>query len=373
MSGTRVIVVGLGAVGSAAAHHLAAMGCRVIGFDRWDPPHTHGSTHGETRITRATAWEGDQYVPLARRANDLWRSLSEPSGEPLASWCGGLFIGAAEEYHVAGSRGSAERCGLPFELLAADELRHRWPYLAVPDDVVGFVDPGAGVLFPERIVRRQLRGAAARGAEIRTDERVLGWAADGEGVRVTTVRGTVRADRLILCTGAWMDDVLRPLGVPLTAERNTLHWFESRAGGPAFDLTHAPVLLLGDGRGHATAAFPALGGAIKGAGHGGQARGDVEQVDRDIHVTDIAPVQALLRRYLPAHVGAHLRSATCVYTITPDGHFILDRHPEHPQIVLGSPCNGFGFKFASATGEILAALAVESPCPVDPAPWRLGR
>lgn len=373
MSPLTVAVVGLGAVGSAAAHWLAAAGHRVLGFDRWAPPHTHGSTHGESRITRATAWEGAQYVPLARRANELWDALEAESREVLRSRCGGLFIGLPDEYHIRGSRDSADRTGLPYEVLPSDEVTRRWPYIVVPDGMVGFLDPGAGVLYPERILRAQHRAAMQRGARLQFDEPVTSWRADGDGVSVTTDRGTIRADRLILCAGAWMPDVLAPLGVTLTVERLTLHWFAERAEAPPAGAGQAPVLLLSDGHGHATAAFPVLGGCIKAAGHGSGEYATATTVDRDIRVTDIAPVEALVRRYLPRHIGAHQRSATCLYTNTPHGQFILDRHPEHPQIVLGSPCNGFGFKFASATGEMLAAMAVDAEPPVDPTPWRLPR
>lgn len=366
-----VIVVGLGAVGSGALHALAAAGHRVVGFDRWSPPHTHGSTHGESRITRATAWEGAQYVPLVKRANLLLDSLEAKAGHPLRARSGGLFVGYTHEYHVSGSIASAEATGLPYELLERDELARRWPHLHVPEGMVGFLDPGAGVLYPERIVRTQQTMARSAGAELRLDEPVTGWRAEGTGVVVTTGQGTTRADRLILCTGAWMPEVLATLGVTLRVERQTLHWFAERPDAPPLDVAHTPVLLLSNGEGHATAAFPALNGCIKAAGHGSGEFGDVASIDRDIRVTDIAPVEQLLHRFLPQHIGAHQQSATCLYTNSPSGHFIIDRHPEHPQIVLGSPCNGFGFKFAAATGEMLAALATDAALPVDPAPWRL--
>lgn len=373
MSTCTVIVVGLGAVGSAAAWRLAAAGHHVIGFDRWSTPHTHGSTHGESRITRVTAWEGSQYVPLAKRANVLWDLLQQSTPAILGARSGALFVGLPDEYHVAGSRASAERAGLPYEMLSQAEMARRWPHLEVRDDMVGFLDPSGGVLYPERIVRAMHSAARQAGAALHFDEAVTSWRADGDGVSVSTARGVTRADRLVLCTGAWMPDVLAPLGVPLTIERQTLHWFRERAEAPPFHADATPVLLLSDGHGHTTAAFPTLGGCIKTAGHGSNEYGTAETIDRDIRVTDIAPVETLVRRYLPQHLGAHQQSATCLYTKTPDGHFILDQHPEHPQIVLASPCNGIGFKFASATGEILAALATGGSTVVDPSPWRLRR
>lgn len=364
------IVVGLGAVGSATALSLARMGVEVLGIDRWRPPHRMGSTHGESRITRCTAWEGAQYVPLVARANALWRDLARSTGHHYFDAIGGLFIGAAEDFFIADSRASAEATGLPYEMLSREDIARRLPALRVPEGMVGFMDPGAGVLHPERIVEDQLSAAALLGARYSFGSEVLEFGPRGSGVFVRTAEQTVFADRLVLCTGAWMRDVLAPLGVTLGVERVTLHWFQERAGAAASD---APVLLVGNGQGEATAIFPALHGRIKSAAHGSGAMTTAESVDRRIHERDIAPVRALLAQWIPEQVGDYDESAVCLYTNTPDGHFILDRHPIVPQIVLGSPCNGFGFKFSSASGEVLAALATDATPPVDPAPWRLAR
>lgn len=369
----QVIVVGLGAVGSAAAWRLAEMGHRVTGLDRWSPPHVHGSTHGETRITRVTAFEGAAYVPLVQRANALWRTLPGAPEEPHGCQNGGLFLAPAEDLLIAGSILSAEVTGVPFELLDAEEVVARWPHLTPSEGQVGFVDPGAGLLFPERIVRAMFARARALGAALRTDETMTDWRADGVGVAVTTDRGSYRADALILCTGAWMTEVLAPLGVGLLVERQTLHWFAAPHDAPPFGPEHAPIHLVADARTHVTGVFPTVDGAIKVAIHGGGEFAPVEQIDRSVRVGEIEEAAGVLRRFFPRLLGAHLRSATCLYTITPSGDFILDRHPEHPQVALGSPCNGFGFKFSAATGEALACLATGAPPPVDLAPWRLPR
>jgi sarcosine oxidase len=371
VSSLSVIVVGLGAVGSATALTLARAGVRVLGFDRWQPPHTMGSTHGESRITRCTAWEGAQYVPLVARANELWRALAAESGHHYFDAVGGLFIGAPDDFFIVDSRISAEATGLPYEMLTRDEIQRRLPSLRVPQGMVGFLDPGAGVLYPERIVADQLAAASALGARLSYGTEVLEFGPRGDGVFVRTAQETFVADRLVLCSGAWMPEVLAPLGVDLRVERITLHWFTERASVAARES--GPVLLVGDEHGDATAIFPTMNGRIKSAAHGSGAFTTAASVDRSIHERDIAPVRELLGAWLPGHVGEYAESAVCLYTNTPDGHFILDRHPEHPQIVLGSPCNGFGFKFSSASGEMLAALATDATPPVDPAPWRLSR
>ncbi len=370
----HLIVVGLGAVGSAAAWRLAEAGHRVTAFDRWAPPHVHGSTHGETRVTRITAWEGAQYVPLVRRANVLWESLPALDGAPHGRRNGGLFLAPADDLLVAGSVASAAPTRVPHELLSADEVRARWPPLAPSAGQVGFVDPGAGMLYPERILRATLARSRALGADLRLDEPVTAWRADGAGVAVTTARGTLRADALILCTGGWMPEVLAPLGVELRVERQVLHWFAPAAGAPPFGPEVAPIVLVADRETHATVIFPVVDGAIKLGTHGSGEFAPADEIERAIRPAEVADAARILRRFLPRLAGgAHLRSATCLYTNTPDGDFILDRHPEHPQVVLGSPCNGFGFKFSAATGEALACLATGAPPPVDLAPWRLAR
>ena len=369
MSELHVVVVGLGAVGSAAAWRLAAAGHRVTGLDRWHPPHAHGSTHGDTRVTRISAWEGPQYVPLVQRANVLLSELASETGTTLGTPTGGIFIGRADDLIVAGSRASAEAAGVPYEMIAPAEIERRVPGFVATESMVGFVDPGAGVLFPERIVEAMHAAARSRGAELRYDEPMLSWRADGTGVRVTTARGDIVADRLVLAAGAWMPEPMRALGVDLRIERQTILWFDaSRA--PSADASR-PVLIVNDESGYATVIFPTKDGLVKAAGHGHGASVTPESVDRTIHESDIAPAAAALTRAFPARYGAHRRGATCLYTCTPDGHFIIDRHTAYPQVVFATPCNGFGFKFSSAVGEGIAALATGAHEPVSLDPWQL--
>jgi len=365
----HTIVVGLGAVGSAAAWRLALAGHRVTALDRWTPPHGHGSTHGETRVTRVTAWEGAHYVPLARRAHQLWDELERESKRTLHLRTGGMFVGAPNEEIVAGSRQSAVTARAEYEMINRDELRRRVPGLNVPEDHVGFVDPAAGVLLPEAILESLHALLRAHRADLRYDEPMTSWLADGAGVRVETARGAITADHLVLATGAWMAAEFAPLGVELKAERQTMHWFEDPHAVPA-DQSR-PVLILGDGRNHATVVFPARDGMVKAAGHGPGKFIDPDHVRRMTAPEDIDPVVKLLRSRFPGRDFRATRGAVCLYTRTPDGHFIIDRHPNHPQVLLASPCNGFGFKFSAAVGEGLAALASGAPLPVDLRAWRL--
>jgi sarcosine oxidase len=367
VSRPTVLVIGLGAVGSATALHLTRAGATVIGVDRWHPPHRLGSTHGESRITRATAWEGARYVPLVARAQQLWAAFAAETGNRYFSATGGLFVGHRHDYHLAGSLGSAHALHLPYEWLSAGEITRRWPWLAVPEDAQGFYDPGAGVLAPERIVEDQLRVAQARGATLHFGCTVHGVEPTRHGVHVECSAGPLEADAAVVCAGGWTPQLRGWAGPPLQVERVTQHWFAESTPRP-----DAPVLLLGDGHGHATAVFPGQGGRIKVAGHGSGRVGPLDALDREVHADDVAGAEGILRGYLGAHAGSHLESGTCFYTRTPCGHFVIDRMPGAPQVVFASACNGYGFKFSVAVGEALAALALGEAPPVDIRPWRRG-
>lgn len=363
--------MGLGAVGSAAAWRLAAMGHEVIGFDSFDPPHSHGSTHAESRLTRETAWEGAEYVPLVRRANALWRELEREVGESFFVRNGALILAPESSHFIAATLESATTAGVRHELLDGAEVRRRWPHVEPSAAMVGLFDPGAGVLFPESVVRAEQVLARSMGATLRMEEAITGWRADGDGVVVRTRLNEYRADRLVICTGAWMYDVLRPLGVELRIERTTLHWYAARPHGPAMDARHAPVHVISEDGVQATVVFPVINGTIKAAAHGTGDYTTPEDLDRAIREKDTSPTTSIVRRHFPRSAGTWVKGATCMYTISPHGQFILDRHPDHPQVVLGSPCTGFGFKFSAATGEALACLAVGAPLPVPVDVWNL--
>ncbi|MBX3174442.1 MAG: N-methyl-L-tryptophan oxidase [Gemmatimonadaceae bacterium] len=368
MSARRIVVAGLGAAGAAAAWRLARQGHHVIGLDRWRPPHSNGSSHGDTRVTRATAWEGAAYVPLAARAHELWDELESVSSRKIRQRCGALFIGEAQEEIVAETLRSAADSDVPVVEVDASSAASRAPGLRLSPRSVVVEDPGAGVLLLDDALSAMLSTAAAAGADLRFDEPLLSWDARDSGVAVRTVRGELEADALILALGAWMPPMLAPLGLRLEIERQTMHWFESASE----EDEQRPVLIVTDGNDHATVIFPARNGLVKVAGHGSPDRvARPEDVDREIHAADIAAVQETLDRWLPGRHGAHREAKTCLYTRTPSGHFIVDRHPEHAQVVLASPCNGFGFKFAPALGELVAAMVDGDESPLHWPGWRL--
>jgi sarcosine oxidase len=267
-----VIVVGLGAMGSAAAHHLARRGARVLGLDRFAPPHAQGSSHGKSRIIREAYFEDPLYVPLVRRAYELWAALERESGREILVRTGGLMLGPPDGVVVPGALRSAREHGLPHEALDAREVRRRVPGFRPAADMAGVWEPRAGYLVPEAAVAAHLALAARDGAELRADEPALAWRATADGVEVTTGRGTYAADRLVLAAGAWMPALLGPSGAPLAVERTVLYWFRPERPTGLFDRARFPVFICEYAPGLAWYGFPDAGDGVKvGLHHHGSA------------------------------------------------------------------------------------------------------
>jgi sarcosine oxidase len=348
-----VAIVGLGAMGSAAALALARRGQRVLGFDRHVPPHEFGSSHGSTRIIREAYFEGAEYVPLVRRAYELWRALEAESGQSLLLQTGGLMIGRPGSELVEGARRSAELHGMPYELLDPAAVSARFPAMQLERGMVAVLEPRAGILRPEACISAQLELAAGHGARLRTEEAVERWDADGDGVRIVTAAGAYRARQLVLCAGAWMNDLVSAAVLPLRIERQVLHWFAPN-GAADFAPERCPIHLWQfDGR-RFFYGFPDLGAGVKAGFHHGGETTTAAAVRREVAPSEVEDVRFALRRFLPGADGALLRSTVCLYANTPDEHFWIDRLPQHPAVLVVSACSGHGFKFAPAIGEVVA-------------------
>jgi sarcosine oxidase len=360
------IIVGLGAMGSAAAFHLASRGRRVIGLDQFGPVHDRGSSHGRSRVIRLAYFEDPAYVPLLRRAYDLWGALERDTDSLLLTITGGLMIGPPESEVVAGTLRSAREHNLPYEWIDADEVRLRFPPFTPAADHVAVYEPRAGVLTPEACIRAYLDRATAASAELRFDERVLGWEANPMGaVRVRTTRGVWEADRLVLAPGAWASDLFDLPELPLEVERQVLYWFEPVGGTAPFRADRCPIYIWDLEEGVLFYGFPAQDGSPGGVKVAFYRSGRVDTctpatIDRLVHPEEVSAMRRALEGRLPAMAGGELlATATCMYTLTPDQHFVIGVHPRHPQVILASPCSGHGFKFASVIGEILADLAID--------------
>lgn len=384
MNSSDVIVIGLGAMGSASLYQLARRGARVMGLDRFSPPHSYGSSHGETRITRQAIGEGEAYVPFVLRSHQIWRELEAASGQDLLLECGGLILSAevgqarhhSKPEFLRQTIRAAERYGIEHEVLRAEQIAERFPQIGLKGDETAYYEPGAGLVYPERCVSVQLEQAQRLGAEVRTGEKVLGLEATLEGVRVVTDHASYQAAQVIVSAGSWAAELLgQPFGQVLKVYRQVLFWFEPeepewyRPGRfPIF------IWMFGRGEGDHFYGFPQVSQGVKVATEQARITTDPDPVDREVAP---AEVQQMFERYVQGRLKGLsprcLKAATCLYTSTPDSDFILARHPEHPNIIVASPCSGHGFKHSAAIGEALAELALEGQSHFDLAPFALER
>jgi sarcosine oxidase len=360
-----VVVVGLGAMGSAAAFQLARQGRKVLGLDRFTPPHPFGSSHGETRIIREAYFEHPLYVPLVRRAYQLWAELEQASDRNLLRITGGLMIGRPDGVLVGGARRSAEQHALPHQILTAPEVRSRFPALRPAQDMVAVWEPRAGILFPEACVSAHLALSQTHGATLRYDEPVTNWRSDDDGVFVVTAKGQYRARQLLLTAGSWIRSLVPELNLPFTVERQVVYWFAPRADSGNFAPSRCPIHLWETTPREFFYGFPDFGHGVKVAVHHGGELTDPERLRREVAPGEVAAIRELVRRFVPDADGALHSSSVCMYTNTPDEHFWIDRHPEHAQVLIASPCSGHGFKFSPVIGEVLADLLISGQSRFD--------
>jgi sarcosine oxidase len=368
------IVVGLGASGSAALWQLARRGRRALGLERFDIPHERGSYHGLTRIIRLAYYEHPGYVPLLVRAFELWRETQQAWGQQLLWVTGSIDAGPEGSAVFEGSLASCRLHGLEHEVLDTDALAARFPAYRLPAGHRALFQPAGGFLASERVVVAQVELAQAAGAIARAREPVLDWQplADG-GVRVWTARASYEAERLILTAGAWIGGLVPALAGKAVPERQVLGWFQPADPAP-FRPAAFPVfnLAVEEGRYYGLPVW-GMPGFKLGRYHHLDEPVDPDRFDREPRPEDEAVLRACVRRYFPAADGPVMGLKACMFTNTPDEHFVVDRLPDHPQVVVASPCSGHGFKFASVMGEILADLALDGRTRHDIGLFRLER
>jgi sarcosine oxidase len=377
-----LIVIGLGAVGSAALCQSALRGARVLGIDRFHPPHEFGSSHGETRITRQAVGEGAEFVPLVLRANVLWRALEAAAGERLLVQNGGLILLDDVEAQGAGAAfyqqtvDCARRFGIPHQILAADEMRQRFPQFVLQNDAQGYLEPGAGFLFPEKCIKAQLRVAVENRAELRTGETVTEVIADSSQVTVETNRSRYAAGSVVLSPGPWMAEWARKIcGLEegcFAVYRQSLYWFALQELSPEFMPEQMPIFIWSSPKVEkGFYGFPSLDGvSIKVA---------TEQFDTLSDANDgpgaVPPEQS--RSFYDGYVRASLRgvssrclrSATCFYTVVPDHRFVIDHGVDSERVWFASACSGHGFKHSAAVGEALVQKVLGEAPNVDLRPF----
>jgi len=368
-----VIVVGLGAMGSAALYHLARRDVRVLGIERFEPGHERGSSHGRTRIIRHGYFEHPSYVPLVRRAAAMWRELEAASGGSLMTVTGIAEIGKPDSVLVSGTLAAAREHRLPHEVISAPELTRRYPAFRLPSDYVAVMQPDAGFVEAEAGIRAHLRLAVAAGADMRTSEPVISVEQIGERVRVRTERKIYEAGVVIVAAGAWATSLVPELSLPLVVTRQVLLWV--RPDQPElFRTGWFPVFMIESEVG-IHYGFPMLDdGLLKIAKHHHDREVvDPDSYDRTVSAADEETITGPLFRMLPAASGPVMAAKTCLYTMAPDEDFVIDRVPGRERIVIASPCSGHGFKFAPAIGQALADLALTGRTAVDLRRFRLSR
>ena len=373
------IVVGLGGMGSATAYQLAGRGRWVLGLERFSPAHDRGSSHGRSRIIRQAYFEGPDYVPLLLRAYELWERLEEETGEELMTLTGGLMIGRREGELVSGSMESARAHDLPYELLDAGEIRGRFPPFSPDPETVALYEKKAGFVRPEETVKAHLDRATYLGADLRFEEPVLSWEASGEGVRVETREGSYEAERLVISPGAWAPQLLAELGLPLEVERQVMYWFEPTGTREPFHPDRFPIYIWEPDDGNMFYGFPAQDddrGVKVAFFRLGGVPTTPETIDREVHQGEIDLIRGYLAEHIPELAGRCLNATACMYTNTPDEHFVISPHPEFERVTIACGFSGHGYKFCSVVGEILADLATEGSTrhPIDLfSPTRLKR
>ena len=355
-----VIVVGVGAMGSSACYQLARRGLNVLGLDQFDIPNALGSSHGQSRMIRLAYYEHPNYVPLLKQAYELWDELESVSGEKLLHITGGIYIGPENGEVVGGSLRAARQHGLEHELLNHDELRRRFPQFRVPGEWVALHEPRAGFLRPERVVAAYAQAALRAGAEFHGREAVVEWGADAHGVTVQTTRAVYRADHLVFCGGPWSAQLLRDLQVPLLVTRQVMAWVWPKEP-ELFALGRLPVWAIDNQDGTLHYGFPMSSDVpgFKLAHHAPGDPTDPDRVMRDPLPGDEQTFRPVLREMIPAADGPLLSLKICLYTNSPDHHFIIDRHPHIERVTIACGFSGHGFKFASVVGEVLADLATD--------------
>lgn len=353
------IVVGIGGMGSAALYHLARRGRKVLGIERFEIAHDRGSSHGESRIIRKAYFEHPDYVPLLHRIYALWAELETVSGKRLFERTGLALAGPPDGEVVSGVRRAADKYQLPIETVPPADLPVRFSGLRFTDGMEVLYEADAGFLRVEECVRAHIEQAAACGAQVITGRQIRSWTADEKGVTVATDHERFAAKELVVCGGAWTATLLGDLALPLEVRRKVVMWFATRGdhyrivrGCPVFGFETGGRFLYG---------FPETNpGEIKVADHtGGRVFADPDQLDRQLRPEDEPPVRAFVAAHLPGVTSDLRRSSVCMYTMTPDEHFVIDRHPNHPNVLYAAGFSGHGFKFAPIVGSVLADLVID--------------
>jgi sarcosine oxidase len=375
----QTIVIGLGAMGSAATYHLAKRGDKVVGIDRFSPPHVYGSSHGDTRITRQAIGEGSEYVPLVLRSHELWEEIERETGKKVLTVTGGLIMSVVEgsmrhgSYFFNQTVACAETYGIAHRLLDAYEIKKRFPQFKLKGNERGYFEEKAGYLRPELCIEAQLELAQRYGARLAFDEKVLSFfMGSHDKVAVKTDKGEYEAEKLIISAGPWAGQLLgEPYARYFKVYRQVLYWFDVEDSISRFQPPNFPIWIweFGTAVEDLMYGFPAIDGArggVKLASEQYKTSANPDTVSREVSRLEI---EEMYKRYVQPHLAGTsercVKAVSCLYTVTPDHRFVIDSHPEYPQVIVASPCSGHGFKHSAAIGEVLAQLIVDGRSEID--------
>jgi sarcosine oxidase len=374
------IVVGCGIYGSSTSYHLASKGLKTLTLEKFMLNHSYGSSHGRTRIIRTAYTESPLYVPIVKRALQLWFELQNLSQESIIRLTGGLQVGPPNGSLIVGASRSAREYEIEHEILPAKEIQDRFPVFSPVEGSVGMYEKDAGVLFAEECVKAYVKLAEEEGGLFTFSEPMVRWAvAEREhGFVVTTAKEEYEANSLILTSGSWTRELVPDLGLPLEIERQTVFWMNPKEPSHFLSADQMPIFIFEEsGPGLSSSLFygtPDVGDGIKaGKHHGGAILQKPDEVKREVTKEDEMSIRAFLEKRIPVANGTVASSTTCIYTNTPDGNFIVDSHPKHKNLWIVSACSGHGFKFASAIGEIIAQEILEEKSQFDLAAFKLNR
>ena len=369
-----VIVLGLGANGSSAIYHLSKTSAKVCGIDQFTPPHTHGSSHGQSRIIRQAYYESPFYVPLLKEAYTIWHEVEKLSGKKLFLKTGGLMLGAENSAVVKGSKLSADMHGIAYEYLDNNSIEKRFPAFRPAADIVGVLEKEAGILFPEECIQTFLQQAQKNGASLCYDERVVRIIPSGNTVEIITDKSRYTTSELIVSAGAWLNELMPDLHLPLSINRQVLFWMKNSDEKlqQYFAPAAMPVYIWEYEPGKMFYGFPDLGDGIKIARHHEGLPVIPAELTTEVSEDEIKDIELITRQYLNIDAAFNY-SATCMYTNTPDENFIIDHHPQHRNIIIASPCSGHGFKFSSITGKILSSMATNNSFENDISMFKISR
>jgi len=367
------IVIGVGGMGSAAVYHLARRGLQVLGLEKHAIPHEMGSSHGYSRMIRYTLQEHPSYVPLVRRSYELWHEMEETAGEELMVTTGSIRAGAPDSPFFLNAQEACDLHSIPYEILTASEVNKRFPGYRFPEEISSVYQADGGFLLPERCIVTHVQAAERAGADVHSQETVLDWEVRGDGVQVRTDRDTYTAGRLVVTAGPWAANLVPELAAYAVPERQVMGWFQpKRPELYAADAFPVFGLFTEEGRYYG---FPshAVPGFKIGRAHHLLQKVDPDAINREVHPEDEDILRQAVNRYFPLAAGKLLDGKTCMYTNTPDEHFMIGTLDGQPQVSVAAGFSGHGFKFASVIGEIMADLAQNGATEHDINLFRLDR